>query len=246
VVKAAKLGGAVHWRLASTGTGASGGRGGPLGGCAADLGGGVADDVLSPSVGMLRQARSGSATGQVGLWWPGTGVARKLSPGSGCRCWPWRGVKVGQGEQRGRQGGVFPVAARRWGLHGLDLGPAGQSLVCPCYHVRSATAYGGGGRSPPDGCSAAAPRFRPFLPSTPCRLHDGSRYMGASPRMPGWRPWKVVCTGVLTAGRRCGGDGSSLWSMWVARSGRWGFLVLAVTTPPRSCVGSSVQSVSVV
>jgi hypothetical protein len=121
-----------------------------------------------------------------------------------------------------------------------------EGLVCPCYHVQSATAYGGGGRSPPDGCSAAAPRSRPFVPSTPCRLHDGSRCTGASPRMPGRRPWKVDCTGVLTAGRRCGGDGSSLWTMWVARSGRWGLLVLAVMTPSRSCVGSSVRSVSVV
>jgi hypothetical protein len=56
VVEAAKLGGAAWWRLASTGTGASGELGGPLGGCAVDLGGGVANDVLFPTGGALSQA----------------------------------------------------------------------------------------------------------------------------------------------------------------------------------------------
>jgi hypothetical protein len=90
------------------------------------------------------------------------------------------------------------------------------------------------------------PPVSPFLPSPPRRLHDGYCYMGASPRMPGRRLQKVDCSRVLTVGPRCGGDGPSLWTMWVARSGRWGLLVLAVSAPPRSCVGSSARGMSMV
>jgi hypothetical protein len=68
----------------------------------------------------------------------------------------------------------------------------------------------------------------------------------AQVRMPGRRPWKVDCTGVLTAGGGiavvmahlfgpCGWRGVDVevsWCWW------W--------RPPRSCVGSSVRRVSVV
>jgi hypothetical protein len=90
------------------------------------------------------------------------------------------------------------------------------------------------------------PAVSPFLPYPPRRLYDGSRYTGVSLRMPVRRPQEVDYMGVWTAGRRCGGDGPSLWTMWVAKSGLWGLLVLAMTASPRSCVGSSARRMSMV
>jgi hypothetical protein len=153
---------------------------------------------------------------------------------------------VGRGAQWGGEGGDFLAAARRRDFTGPfwvrpGRGP-GMSLLprpvgnCPrrWRTVSSGWLFRG------------CPAVSPFLPYPPRRLYDGSRYMGVSPRMPVRRPREVDCMGVWTAGRRCGGDGLGLWTMWVAKSGLWGLLVLAMIASPRSCVGSSARRMSMV